>query len=105
MFCANISRIITIPEILLILLIFSLDHGNYQLGTLSHIINNKASGYQELPDWPEVAPNPLVRNVEVVMPWADAKETKVKKSRKGAKKMSFYSDADTSMYNINVIIL
>lgn len=37
----------------------------FQVGSLSHMINLKASGYQELPQYPEVAPDPSVRNVEV----------------------------------------
>lgn len=35
------------------------------MGSLSHLLNAKAGGYQELPDWPESAPDPSVRNVEV----------------------------------------
>ncbi|NXA32008.1 AP3B1 protein, partial [Eudromia elegans] len=38
------------------------DH--FQLGTLSHTLNSKAAGYLELSDWPEVAPDPALRNVE-----------------------------------------
>ena len=35
------------------------------VGSLSHLMNAKASGYQELPDFPEDPPDPSVRNVEV----------------------------------------
>uniref|UniRef100_A0A673JFX6 AP-3 complex subunit beta n=1 Tax=Sinocyclocheilus rhinocerous TaxID=307959 RepID=A0A673JFX6_9TELE len=41
------------------------DRDHFQLGSLSHLLNAKAAGYQELPDWPESAPDPSVRNVEV----------------------------------------
>ncbi|XP_046714547.1 AP-3 complex subunit beta-2 isoform X4 [Silurus meridionalis] len=41
------------------------DRDHFQLGSLSHLLNTKAGGYQELPDWPESAPDPSVRNVEV----------------------------------------
>lgn len=41
------------------------DRDHFQLGSLSHLLNAKAVGYQELPDWPEEAPDPSVRNVEV----------------------------------------
>uniref|UniRef100_A0A671WR79 AP-3 complex subunit beta n=1 Tax=Sparus aurata TaxID=8175 RepID=A0A671WR79_SPAAU len=41
------------------------DRDHFQLGSLSHLLNAKAGGYQELPDWPEAAPDPSVRNVEV----------------------------------------
>uniref|UniRef100_A0A8D3BL85 AP-3 complex subunit beta n=1 Tax=Scophthalmus maximus TaxID=52904 RepID=A0A8D3BL85_SCOMX len=44
------------------------DRDRYQLGTLSHSLNTKASGYQELSDWPAVAPDQSVRNVEVIEP-------------------------------------
>uniref|UniRef100_A0A8C2Z4L1 AP-3 complex subunit beta n=1 Tax=Cyclopterus lumpus TaxID=8103 RepID=A0A8C2Z4L1_CYCLU len=44
------------------------DRDRFQLGTLSHSINSKATGYQELSDWPAVAPDQSVRNVEVVEP-------------------------------------
>ena len=68
------------------------DRDQYQLGTLSHVINTRATGYQELPDWPEVAPDPSVRNVEVVMPWIDVKVTK----KRLDKKKSFYSESEPS---------
>ncbi|NXD05151.1 AP3B1 protein, partial [Certhia familiaris] len=41
------------------------DRDHFQLGTLSHTLNSRASGYLELSDWPEVAPDPSVRNVDV----------------------------------------
>uniref|UniRef100_A0A8C0LS01 AP-3 complex subunit beta n=1 Tax=Canis lupus dingo TaxID=286419 RepID=A0A8C0LS01_CANLU len=42
------------------------DRDHFQLGTLSHTLNTKAIGYLELSNWPEVAPDPSVRNVEVI---------------------------------------
>ncbi|KAK1176512.1 AP-3 complex subunit beta-1-like [Acipenser oxyrinchus oxyrinchus] len=42
------------------------DRDRFQLGTLSHTLNTKASGYLELSDWPAMAPDQSVRNVEVV---------------------------------------
>lgn len=45
--------------------VFFPDRDHFQLGSLSHLLNAKAGGYQELPDWPEAAPDPSVRNVEV----------------------------------------
>ncbi|XP_059917497.1 AP-3 complex subunit beta-2 isoform X9 [Gadus macrocephalus] len=41
------------------------DRDHFQLGSLSHLLNTKAGGYQELPDWPQDAPDPSVRNVEL----------------------------------------
>lgn len=66
------------------------DRDRFQLGSLSHSLNTKATGYQELCDWPAVAPDPSVRNVEVVEPvkeWAPL----VGKTKK-AKSDKFYSD-------------
>ncbi|MBN3322735.1 AP3B1 protein, partial [Atractosteus spatula] len=68
------------------------DRDRFQLGTLSHSLNTKAAGYLELSDWPEVAPDPSVRNVEVVEPlkeWAPS-AGKTKASKQGDK---FYSDS------------
>ncbi|KAF1377813.1 hypothetical protein PFLUV_G00204630 [Perca fluviatilis] len=66
------------------------DRDRYQLGTLSHSLNTKAAGYLELSDWPAVAPDQSVRNVEVIEPvqeWAPlVGKTKKPKSDK------FYSD-------------
>ena len=36
----------------------------WQVGSLSHAINAEATGYLPLPDFPEEAPDPSVRNVE-----------------------------------------
>ncbi|KAJ8286961.1 hypothetical protein GJAV_G00045370 [Gymnothorax javanicus] len=67
------------------------DRDRFQLGTLSHTLNTKATGYLELSDWPEVAPDQSVRNVEVIEPikeWAPTLgKAKTKKSDK------FYSDS------------
>ncbi|XP_068562612.1 AP-3 complex subunit beta-1 isoform X2 [Cebidichthys violaceus] len=68
------------------------DRDRFQLGTLSHSINSKATGYQELSDWPAVAPDQSVRNVEVIEPvqeWAPS-VGKTKKPKSTEKK--FYSD-------------
>ncbi|KAK3599723.1 hypothetical protein CHS0354_037195 [Potamilus streckersoni] len=71
------------------------DRDQFQLGTLSHVINKRSTGYQELPDWPEVEPDPSVRNVEVVMPWTEKTTTKERKDKK-PKKEAFYSDEESS---------
>uniref|UniRef100_A0A1E1XLB5 AP-3 complex subunit beta n=1 Tax=Amblyomma sculptum TaxID=1581419 RepID=A0A1E1XLB5_AMBSC len=70
------------------------DRDHYQIGSLSHFINAKANGYQELPDFPEVAPDPSLRNVEVPAAWQDTKTSKKKKQV--VKKKSFYSETDSS---------
>jgi AP-3 complex subunit beta len=37
----------------------------WQLGSLSHYVNAEVSSYNSLPDFPDVPPDPSVRNVEV----------------------------------------
>ncbi|KAM8743739.1 AP-3 complex subunit beta-1 isoform 2-T2 [Acanthopagrus schlegelii] len=67
------------------------DRDRFQLGTLSHSLNVKATGYQELSDWPAVAPDQSVRNVEVIEPvkeWAPL----VGKTKKSKSEDKFYSD-------------
>nr|XP_020509660.1 LOW QUALITY PROTEIN: AP-3 complex subunit beta-1-like [Labrus bergylta] len=69
------------------------DRDRFQLGTLSHSLNTKASGYQELSDWPEVAPDQSERNVEVIEPikeWTPiVGKWETKKTKSDEK---FYSD-------------
>lgn len=67
------------------------DRDRFQLGTLSHSLNIKASGYQELSDWPAVAPDQSVRNVEVIEPvkeWVPL----VGKTKQPKSDDKFYSD-------------
>ncbi|XP_022527341.2 AP-3 complex subunit beta-2 isoform X3 [Astyanax mexicanus] len=84
------------------------DRDHFQLGSLSHLLNAKAGGYQELPDWPESAPDPSVRNVEVkdsvirllervttltsVPEWTKCTSRKERKEKKVEK--PFYSDSE-----------
>ncbi|XP_067425202.1 AP-3 complex subunit beta-1 isoform X1 [Emydura macquarii macquarii] len=69
------------------------DRDRFQLGTLSHTLNTKATGYLELSNWPEVAPDPSVRNVEVIELGKERFVTlgKVKKEKSTEK---FYSDSE-----------
>uniref|UniRef100_A0A671LQ26 AP-3 complex subunit beta-1-like n=1 Tax=Sinocyclocheilus anshuiensis TaxID=1608454 RepID=A0A671LQ26_9TELE len=57
------------------------DRDRFQLGTLSHTLNSQASGYLELSDWPAVAPDQSVRNVEVVEPVKEAGAPALSKSK------------------------
>lgn len=69
------------------------DRDRFQLGTLSHTLNTKATGYLELSNWPEVAPDPSVRNVEVIelgKEWSVA----LGKAKKEKPTEKFYSDAE-----------
>ncbi|XP_030633382.1 AP-3 complex subunit beta-2 isoform X1 [Chanos chanos] len=71
------------------------DRDHFQLGSLSHLLNTKAGGYQELPDWPESAPDPSVRNVEVkdsVPEWTKCTSREKRKDKKVEK--PFYSDSE-----------
>ncbi|XP_054254122.1 AP-3 complex subunit beta-1 [Indicator indicator] len=68
------------------------DRDHFQLGTLSHTLNSRATGYLELSDWPEVAPDPSVRNVDVA---ESAKEwTGILGKMKKEKTEKFYSDSE-----------
>ncbi|CAL1567908.1 unnamed protein product [Knipowitschia caucasica] len=68
------------------------DRERFQLGTLSHSLNTKAAGYQELSDWPSVAPDTAVRNVEIIEPVNEI-VPKAGKS-KHLKSDKFYSDEE-----------
>ncbi|XP_015353314.1 AP-3 complex subunit beta-1 isoform X2 [Marmota marmota marmota] len=68
------------------------DRDHFQLGTLSHTLNIKASGYLELSNWPEVAPDPSVRNVEVIELAKEWTPTGKAKKENPAKK--FYSESE-----------
>lgn len=67
------------------------DRDRFQLGTLSHSLNVKTTGYQELSDWPAVAPDPSVRNVEVIEP-VQQRALTVGKSKQTKSDDKFYSD-------------
>lgn len=69
------------------------DRNQYQMGSLSQFINARANEYRELPDFPEEAPDPSVRNVEVPTAW---QESRVTKKKQVIKKKSFYSETDSS---------
>ncbi|NXO04770.1 AP3B1 protein, partial [Rhinopomastus cyanomelas] len=69
------------------------DRDHFQLGTLSHTLNTRATGYLELCDWPEVAPDPSVRNVDVA---ESAKEWTgiLGKTKKEKPTEKFYSESE-----------
>ncbi|XP_028935705.1 AP-3 complex subunit beta-1 isoform X2 [Ornithorhynchus anatinus] len=69
------------------------DRDHFQLGTLSHTLNTKATGYLQLSNWPEVAPDPSVRNVEVT---ASVKERTSVLGRAKKEKLDekFYSESE-----------
>ncbi|KAG4069762.1 hypothetical protein HA402_003203 [Bradysia odoriphaga] len=73
----------------------------YQLGSLSHYLNMKANGYNDIPLFPEVAPDSTVRNVEspVEAPAVDESVRMTSKQSKAAakaKSKSFYSESEKS---------
>lgn len=72
------------------------ERDQYQLSTLSHVINARAQGYQELPEWPEVAPDPSVRTVEVPKPVVTAS------TKPTAKK--FYSSSEGTVFMFPVCL-
>lgn len=87
----------------------------YQLGSLSHYLNMRATGYHDIPDFPEVATDSSVRNVEspTAVPsegisseeryvstgrpeLVSSKKTLPKNKIDSKKNRSFYSDSDKS---------
>ncbi|XP_059690279.1 AP-3 complex subunit beta-1 isoform X2 [Gavia stellata] len=69
------------------------DRDHFQLGTLSHTLNSRATGYLELSDWPEVAPDPSVRSVDIA---ESAKEWTgiLGKTKKEKPTEKFYSESE-----------
>lgn len=63
------------------------DWDHFQLHSLSHLFNAKATGHQELPDWPEEAAHPSVGNMEV-SEWTECRNCEKRKEK------PFYSDSE-----------
>ncbi|XP_051733642.1 AP-3 complex subunit beta-1 isoform X2 [Ctenopharyngodon idella] len=70
------------------------DRDRFQLGTLSHTLNSHATGYLELSDWPAVAPDQSVRNVEVVELVKETGAAALGKSKPAKSDKKFYSDSE-----------
>ncbi|XP_061476107.1 AP-3 complex subunit beta-1 isoform X2 [Rhineura floridana] len=70
------------------------DREHFQLGTLSHTLNMKANGYMELSNWPEIAPDPSVRNVEVIESAKEWTSVLGKAKKKKPIVESFYSESE-----------
>ncbi|XP_051533063.1 AP-3 complex subunit beta-1-like isoform X2 [Myxocyprinus asiaticus] len=70
------------------------DRDRFQLGTLSHTLNTQATGYLELSDWPAVAPDHSVRNVEVFEPVKETGGPALSKAKSAKSKEKFYSDSE-----------
>ncbi|XP_015112267.1 AP-3 complex subunit beta-2-like, partial [Diachasma alloeum] len=71
----------------------------YQLGTLSHYLDMSCSGYKPLPDYPEVPPDPSVRDVAEPIPTQEPREKchgRKDKKEKKIKEKAFYSDEESS---------
>lgn len=78
----------------------------YQLGSLSHLLNIRANGYRDLPSFPAVAPDPTLRNIEVPIQEQNSRraepllvqETSMVKENKAvgskAHKSGFYSESE-----------
>lgn len=76
---------------------------NYQLSSMSHYLNQRVAGYQPLPNFPTVAPDNTVRNVEtpnsggeVSAPQDAFEEAGSKPKAKVHKKRNFYEPAEDS---------
>jgi len=68
----------------------------YQLGSLSHFVNSRAPGYNDLPGYPTEPPDSNVRNVEppkpVENPWKKQEKRAPKKSAKKVEESSKFYD-------------
>lgn len=74
----------------------NLDREEYQMGSLSHYINCRAIGYQDLPQFPESPTDSSVRCVAVL---EEPEEKLVKQKTEKTttnKNKTFYSDSDES---------
>ncbi|XP_043495320.1 AP-3 complex subunit beta-2 [Polistes fuscatus] len=74
----------------------------FQLGTLSHYLNMPCAGYRSLPPFPEVAPDPSVRNVEPINVQDTKEQYKYtrkerKEKKQKAKEKPFYSDEESTV--------
>jgi len=67
---------------------FIAGRSHWQLGSLSHAINAEATGYISLPEFPEEAPDPVVREVEEDSFWAKKPKATSDKDKE------FYSSED-----------
>ncbi|XP_022172802.1 AP-3 complex subunit beta-1 [Myzus persicae] len=71
------------------------DREEYQMGSLSHYINSRAIGYQDLPQFPDLPTDSSVRCVAV--PEEQEKPIKQKSERTtNNKKKTFYSDSENN---------
>lgn len=73
-------------------------NSEYQLGTLSHYLDMPCAGYRPLPPFPDVAPDPSVRDVasSTTRDARDEYYRKEKKDKKGKEKEKpFYSDEES----------
>lgn len=73
-------------------------NSEYQLGTLSHYLDMPCAGYRSLPSFPDVAPDPSVRDVanRTTRDTRDEYYKKDKKDKKGrGKDKPFYSDDES----------
>lgn len=69
------------------------DREHFQLGTLSHLLNQRCSGYTELPDFPEQAPDPTIRRSAHPLGIEElAEEAKIHKI--SDEESDFYSDEE-----------
>lgn len=73
----------------------------YQLSSMSHYLNQRVAGYQPLPNFPEVAPDNTVRNLETpngsgsgdtTVPQETFEKAAAKPKEKPSKGRNFYAD-------------
>lgn len=66
------------------------------MGSLSHYINNRAIGYQDLPQFPELPTDSSVRCVAVSEEQEKPVKQKAERTTGNNKKKTFYSDSENN---------
>ncbi|MFH4978894.1 hypothetical protein AB6A40_005603 [Gnathostoma spinigerum] len=69
------------------------DRDQFQLGSLSHLLNQRCAHYRDLPPFPEVAPDPSVRSSSVELA-PTSSDSKSRPERFSGNEENFYSDED-----------
>lgn len=69
-----------------------LDREQFQLGSLSHFLNQRCRRYRDLPQFPEIAPDPSMRNTTQMEEISDDTRVIQEIEDDGSEEGDFYSD-------------
>uniref|UniRef100_A0A915PPW8 AP-3 complex subunit beta n=1 Tax=Setaria digitata TaxID=48799 RepID=A0A915PPW8_9BILA len=71
------------------------DREQFQLGSLSHFLNQRCRRYRDLPQFPEVAPDPSIRNTKELEEMQDMR-VRQEVEEDGSEEEDFYSEDEES---------